>query len=179
MALDNFEKAVGYTLQFEGGFSQNPNDPGNWTGGEVGKGELVGTNYGISAASFPNLNIKSLTLDQAKALYKQEYWDVIKGDSLPFPLSMFLFDYAVNSGVYAAVSSLQQVLFVTVDGIVGPETIEAAQKFDQDILLSHVATFRIMRVMHLNTSFLQGLLNRVSKLLLICGGYLGIRNSQS
>ena len=94
MALDNFEKAVGYTLQFEGGFSQNPNDPGNWTGGEVGKGELVGTNYGISAASFPNLNIKSLTLDQAKALYKQEYWDVIKGDSLPFPLSMFLFDYA-------------------------------------------------------------------------------------
>ncbi len=169
MELNDFEKSVEYTLTFEGGFSQNPNDPGNWTGGEVGKGALVGTNYGISAAAFPDINIKALTVDQVKDLYKKEYWDVIKGDDLPFPLSMFLFDYAVNSGVYAAVSSFQQVLFVAVDGIVGPETIEAARKFDQDTLISHLATFRIMRVMHLNASFLQGLLNRVTKLLLICG----------
>jgi hypothetical protein len=96
--LDKFKIALAFTKKVEGGLSMNPNDPGNWTGGRVDSGELKGTNFGISAAAYPNLDIKNLTIEQAEAIYKRDYWDTINGDSIPFPASTAVFDFAVNSG---------------------------------------------------------------------------------
>jgi lysozyme family protein len=94
-----FERAFANTVGEEGGYTTNPADPGNWTGGAVNAGELKGTNYGISAASYPALDISGLTLDQAHAIYRRDYWDRLRADDLPPALALLAFDAAVNNGV--------------------------------------------------------------------------------
>jgi hypothetical protein len=65
----------------------------------VGKGVLKGTNFGIAASAFPNLDIPNLTRAQAMAIYREKYWTPIGGDALPAGVDLLAFDIAVNSGV--------------------------------------------------------------------------------
>ena len=65
-----FDTAFANVIGLEGGYTDDPRDRGNWTGGTVGQGKLRGTKYGISAAAFPTLDIANLTLDAAKAIYR-------------------------------------------------------------------------------------------------------------
>src|SRR5690554_991684 len=65
-----FERLIGH----EGKFTDNRADRGNWTTGRVGVGELKGTKFGISAMTYPHLDIKSLTLEQAKDIYLRDFW---------------------------------------------------------------------------------------------------------
>lgn len=97
---------VPLTLNLEGGLSVDPNDKGNWTGGEVNKGRLVGTKYGISAASYPELDIPSLTKEQAADIYFRDYWIKSGSDKLDEALAMMHFDSAVNNGKGAAAQFL-------------------------------------------------------------------------
>jgi lysozyme family protein len=120
-----FDKTFEVVIGSEGGLSLNPQDPGNWTGGAVGRGELRGTNWGISAASYPTKDIASLTLDQAKAIYWTDFWLPIAGDKLPPALALLVFDTAVMSGVGRAVRLLQAALGVAEDGVIGPQTLSA------------------------------------------------------
>ena len=96
---DNFSTAFAFTVGEEGSFTNNQADPGNWTGGACGVGQCNGTNFGISAAAYPNLDIATLTISQAQSIYRQNYWNPVQGDKLPLPLAMVGFDAAVNSGV--------------------------------------------------------------------------------
>jgi lysozyme family protein len=97
--VDIFERAFAITVGMEGGYSETSADPGNWTGGAPHVGDLKGTKYGISAASYPTLDISNLTLDQARAIYKRDYWDRIGADALAPALALLTFDAAVNNGV--------------------------------------------------------------------------------
>lgn len=103
-----FGAALAFVGKVEGGYSDDRRDPGNWTGGAVGKGALLGTKYGISAASYPNEDIPNLTKARAALLYRLHYWDAIGADDLPHPLSLLAFDVAVNSGPSAALRLLEQ-----------------------------------------------------------------------
>ena len=116
-----FERLIGH----EGGFSDNPNDPGNWTGGRPGVGKLLGTKYGIAANTYPDIDIKALTLDQAKAIYRRDWWDKIHADQLPGAVAFQLWDFAVNAGISRAVISLQRAVGVADDGKLGPRTLAA------------------------------------------------------
>lgn len=107
--MDNFIKALDFVELAEGGYSEDEEDKGNWTGGAKGVGVLKGTKYGISAASFPELDIKNLTKHEARAIYKRDYWDTIDGDNLPWPLALVAFDHAVNAGVSRAQEALKEV----------------------------------------------------------------------
>ena len=109
----------------EGGFDATPADPGNWTGGRVGAGQLRGTKFGVSAAAYPDLAIAALTLDEARDIYRADYWNRVAADRLPGPLALLLFDAAVNNGVRRATVWLQELLHVTPDGEVGPRTLAA------------------------------------------------------
>lgn len=110
----------------EGGFSNDPRDPGNWTGGTQGRGELIGTKFGIAASAHPNLDIQNLTIDQANSLRKSEYWDKVRGDELPPGLALLLADAAYGSGTRTAILHLQAALGgLTVDGIFGKDTMAA------------------------------------------------------
>lgn len=122
MTSANFPECLSITLASEGGLSTERTDPGNWTGGKIGKGTLKGTKYGISAAAFPALDIRNLTLDDVKPIYKERYWDMIGGDSLPSGFDLATFDYAVNSGPARALRDAQTVIGAPADGKTGPIT---------------------------------------------------------
>lgn len=106
----NFQRALNFTLKFEGGYSMVRSDPGNWTGGKVGVGVLKGTKYGIAAHSHPHLDIKNLTITQAGEIYSQKYWSPAECNRLADGVDGAVFDYAVNSGVAAALKSLRAVV---------------------------------------------------------------------
>jgi lysozyme family protein len=124
--MGNFVRAFAIVVGVEAGLSTDPNDPGNWTGGAVNSGVLKGTKYGISAAQYPNVDIANLTPDQAQAIYQSDYWNAVQGDGLPWPLSLLVFDCAVNQGQGVARTLMQTALGVVADGVIGPKTLAAA-----------------------------------------------------
>lgn len=111
--MTRFGECVEIVLKQEGVYSNDSRDPG---------GE---TRYGISKRAYPDLGIATLTLEQARVIYYRDYWQRIKGDSLPPALALLVFDMAVNAGVSAASRLLQAQVGVTVDGGIGPETLAA------------------------------------------------------
>jgi lysozyme family protein len=129
--MNTFDAVFKKTLSEEGGYTDNQKDRGNWTGGVIGRGICNGTKYGISAASYPYLDIKNLDVIQAKQIYKADYWDKCHCDLMPWFVALNLFDMAVNSGVKASITTLQHVLGVDVDGIIGNQTIKAAHDVEQ------------------------------------------------
>jgi lysozyme family protein len=116
--VSTFDQAVNFVLKYEGGYVDNPDDPG---------GE---TNYGISKKAYPDLDIKNLTRDEAIAIYRRDYWDKCRCDELPASLAIITFDSAVNQGPSRAVKLLQKSLSVTADGVMGSQTIAAANKVE-------------------------------------------------
>jgi len=123
--MGNFDKAVEFVIQNEGGFQKNPDDSGNWR-----NGELIGTKYGI-AAKYHDVDIENFTIEQAKEIYKREYWDESYCKHLPDKLATVYFDAIVNMGLQRASKILQlscnQIVgdgYLVVDGIVGPHTQE-------------------------------------------------------
>ena len=113
-----FDKAVSFVLDLEGGLSDDPADPGGLT------------KYGISRKAYPDLDIASLTLRQAKKIYRDDYWRACRCDALPTPVAFAVFDAAVNQGVRTATKTLQKVLRVRQDGAIGPLTLAAARDAD-------------------------------------------------
>lgn len=109
-------------LSHEGGYTRNPLDRGNWTSGKVGKGELNGTKFGISAMSYPHLDIKNLTRGLAMDIYRESFYmsfdHIVRCNAARYQL----LDYAVNSGVTQSVKALQKAVGAVPDGIIGPKT---------------------------------------------------------
>jgi lysozyme family protein len=124
--MSSFDRAFEILIGHEGGFTDDPRDAGNWTGGAPGQGALRGTRWGISAAAYPHLDIATLTLAEARAIYRRDYWDQVLGEALPPPVALLAFDAAVNCGVRTAIRWLQAAVGATPDGIAGPRTRMAA-----------------------------------------------------
>lgn len=119
------EVAFPFVVDTEKGFQCDPEDPGNWTGGKVGAGRLVGTKFGISAAAYPHLDIPNITIETSQVLAKQDYWDLFQGDSLAFPLSISMFDFGYNAGVHEAIIVLQRCLALPEHGQIDALTVQA------------------------------------------------------
>lgn len=131
-----FDQAFERLIDHEGKFTNDRQDRGNWTTGVIGKGELKGTKYGISAMTYPDLDIKNLTLVQAKQIYKRDWWDKINADQIDTALVFQVWDFAINAGMGTAKRKLQLAVGVLDDGIIGKLTIQAINKAElNDILL--------------------------------------------
>lgn len=123
-----FDEAFDRLIGNEGGYVNDPRDPG---------GE---TNWGISKRSYPALNIKALTRDDAKALYRRDFWERGHMDQLPPALAFQAFDAAVNHGISRAIRLVQLAAGVVDDGQVGPKTLAAVSaKSVTDMLMLFVA----------------------------------------
>jgi lysozyme family protein len=107
----------------------SPNDRGNWTSGTVGVGVLKGSRFGLSAMTYPNLDIANLTIGDAYRIYLPDFFDKVRGDDLPAPLALLVFDAAVNSGVPRSSRWLQAALGVGQDGVIGLEETIPAVRF--------------------------------------------------
>lgn len=127
-------------LEGNGKLSTDPNDPGNWTGGNVGAGKLVGSRFGISAAAFPDVDIATLTYGQAQALAKQRYWDPYQCDQISPLLGWLVFDAAYNGGHPA--QWLQEAVGAAVDGHIGAQTIAAIRTHATAVIASRFMASR-------------------------------------
>ena len=109
----DLNKAFDILMKLEGGATivSNPLDNGGLT------------KYGISQAAYPNLNIQDLTEETAKGIYGTDYWNKVQCSKLKSELQYTVFDTAVNMGVTNAIKILQEAAGVSVDGVLGPETI--------------------------------------------------------
>ena len=112
----NYRTMIDRILSHEGGYVCDPRDPG---------GE---TNWGISKRSYPGLDIKALTREQAIALYERDFWTANKLNQLPPPIAFQVLDFGINSGVGTAIRALQRSVGVADDGRIGPHTLEAVSK---------------------------------------------------
>lgn len=118
-----FERLMGH----EGGYVHNLRDPG---------GE---TNWGISKRSYPEVDIKNLTRDDAKAIYYRDFW-VPCGQSLSDGVQFQTFDAAVNHGMQTAIRLLQRAVGTADDGYWGPHSMSAYEKLtESDALLRFLA----------------------------------------
>lgn len=120
-----FDEVFNRLIGHEGRFTNDPKDKGNWTSGRVGVGELKGTKFGISAMTYPHLDIKNLTLEEAKAIYLRDFWLRAASDQYDGAIAYQVFDAAVNHGIGNAIRFLQRAAGVVDDGIVGPMTVRA------------------------------------------------------
>lgn len=111
-----FDQVFDKLINHEGGYVFNPHDPG---------GE---TKFGISKRSYPHLDIHSLTLADAKTIYRRDFWDRAQCDKLHPDLAFDLFDGAVNSGIGQAIRWLQRAVGVADDGVVGPLTLASINR---------------------------------------------------
>lgn len=112
----SFDRAIEIVLKREGGYlsaaeAAKQGDPG---------GE---TKFGISKRAYPELDISTLTKEQAHEIYHSDYWQQVQADRITWPLSLFVFDSAVNQGTHAAIKMMQQALGTNDDGIIGPTTL--------------------------------------------------------
>jgi lysozyme family protein len=111
----DFDAAFDILVGHEGGYVDHPDDPG---------GE---TKFGVSKRSYPELSIAALTLEDAKTIYREDYWDRVRADKLPPELRFPLFDAAVNAGVAQSIKWLQRAVGVRDDGVIGPITMVAVK----------------------------------------------------
>lgn len=153
---DPFRKLIDRLLSHEGGYTADRRDPGNWTGGRVGVGQLKGTKFGIAANTYPQLDIKNLTRDQAVEIYRRDFWEAAKCDRLPPAVGFQLLDGAVNSGIPQATRWLQRAVGVADDGILGPVTLAAIRAADPNDLVLLFNAQRIDFMTRLSTWAVHG-----------------------
>ena len=155
-----FERVVGH----EGGFGEDPKDRGNWTTGIIGQGELRGTKFGISAMSYPTTAIADLTLDQAKKIYKRDFWDRAQADQYDPAIAYQLFDIAVNNGNGNAIRMIQRAAGVADDGQIGPRSIAAIKAMPVTDLIMRLNAERLLFITKLSTwpTYGKGWTNRVA-----------------
>lgn len=132
-----FEDAIGLVLKYEGGYVNDPDDPG---------GE---TNFGISKRVYPNLDIKNLTLTEAVMIYRKEYWDAVRASELPEGIRLLVFDTAVNMGVGSTVRMLQLLLEQKQDGILGAKTMLSLREANPETLSRELRRLRLRRYLRL------------------------------
>lgn len=123
--MNPFDKAFEIVVGIEGGYVNDPDDPGGAT--RYGITEKVARAHGYAG------DMKDLPIELAKDVYRSGYWGICKCDSLKWPLSLFVFDSAVNQGTDAAIRILQKTLNVQQDGLIGPGTISAANRAGPEI----------------------------------------------
>lgn len=115
----NFDLAFDRLMGHEGGYVNDPKDPG---------GE---TQWGISKRSYPKLKIRDLTRAEAKEIYRADFWDRVHADHLHDGVAFQAFDFAVNSGIPTAIRYLQRALGVADDLYFGPVSQAAAEKMSE------------------------------------------------
>jgi len=118
-------------LGHEGGYTLGEGDPG------------METKFGISRRSYPNLDIKNLTIEQAADIYIRDYLAPLKADKLPDSVTFQLLDFAINSGVDRAVVCLQRAVGAVEDGRMGPATVAAVKRYTEAEVIMRLLAERL------------------------------------
>ena len=159
--IENFKEALAHVLKYEGGYVNNPKDPGGMT--NLGCTKAVWEEYVGHPVS--EADMRALTPESVAPLYKRKYWDRVSGDDLPSGLDYAVFDAAINSGAGRAAKWLQEVVEVTADGSIGSGTLAAVASMDTQDLIAKYNDKRLQFLEGLPTfaTFGKGWSRRVSE----------------
>ncbi len=161
-----FETALAHVLEMEGGYDDDPADPGGPTNRGITLADLARIR-GITVATNTRdallRDLKQISAEEVRRIYLDLYWRPSLAGRLPPPLALMHFDAAVNHGVGTAARMLQEALGVPIDGEIGPETLAAAGASGTAAALSRYAEIRRRKYRSLATfaRFGRGWLNRV------------------
>lgn len=147
MSASSYSTAIAHVLASEGGYVNHPADPGG------------PTNYGITLADARHYwkanataaDVKVMSLDLAKQIYRAHYWNAMSCDALPAGVDYCVFDYGVNSGVARSARVLQRLVKVPQDGVIGPQTLAAVGKLDPAGLIHLICEERLTFLRSLKT----------------------------
>ena len=155
----NFSTAFEKLLKHEGGFSNHKDDRGGAT--RYGVTEAVAREAGYRG------NMRELPLDLAQRIYKDRYWDAVQAEHLPADVRYIVFDGAVNSGIVQSAKWLQRACGVKDDGVIGPQTIRAANALHPEGLKRKMLAqrLRFMATLANWPAFGRGWANRIADLL--------------
>lgn len=165
-SADAFDEALIHVLAMEGGFTNDPHDPGG------------PTNRGITLATFArhlghsltpanrdrNIQLlKSISDDTVRAIYLTRYWMPSRAREMPAGVDLMHFDASVNNGLTGAAKILQAAVRVEVDGEIGPVTMAAIHNASSEALISRYGELRAERYRSLDHfwRFGRGWLRRV------------------
>jgi lysozyme family protein len=139
-APGRFEVCLARVLKHEGGYVDNPEDPGG------------ATNQGITQATYdtwrvtqglPVRPVAELTPAERDGIYRLRYWDAVRASDLPVGVDYAVFDYAVHSGPARAAKALQAAVYAQQDGKVGPRTLEAVGKYNPAAIVTSIMQERL------------------------------------
>jgi len=148
----SFDALINRVLSHEGGYVNDPRDPG---------GE---TKFGIAKRSYPHLDIRGLTREQAIGIYRSDFWDRVHGDELPRSFAFQALDAGVNHGIGNSVRWMQRAAGVADDGVIGPMTMTAIGRTEPADLVLKFNAERLRFYAKLTTfdAFGRGWVNRVA-----------------
>lgn len=144
VAAENFNTCLDLVLVHEGGWADHPKDPG----GATMRGVTLAT-YRRYKPGATKAQLKAITTDELRRIYRDGYWLPVKGDALPWGVDYATFDFSVNSGPSRSAKHLQKVVGVKQDGVVGPNTLKAVAIADGKTVIQKLCASRM--------SFLKGL----------------------
>lgn len=147
-AKNTFDEALKRLLEDEGGYTNDPDDAGG------------PTNFGITIHDFRRYvradgtanDVKHMSVDTAKTIYREKYWKVMWCDDLPAGVDYAVFDYGVNSGIGRAIPALQRLVGTSQDGVIGPITLAAVRARDATKLINQICDQR-MAYLRAHTKF--------------------------
>ena len=163
---ENYDHCLGLILHHEGGYVNHPKDPG----GETNKGitRRVYENWCLEQDLFRK-DMKDLKISDVAPIYKQNYWDRVKADSLPDGVDLCVFDFSVNAGTGRGAKYLQTIVGATSDGAIGPNTLRQVDEFvalrgEEDLVVAYSeARRRYYRKLKTFDTFGRGWLRRVDE----------------
>ena len=117
----NYNKCLETILHHEGGYVNHPKDPGGET--NLGVTKRVYEEWGGKK------DMRDLSVKDVAPIYKKNYWDRLKGDSLPDGLDLCVFDFGVNAGTGRSAKYLQKMIGTVADGGIGPNTLKKVDEY--------------------------------------------------
>lgn len=143
----NFSRSLSLVLKSEGGWSDNPADPG----GATMKGVTIATFRRYIDPKATKDDLRHITDAQLAKVYREQYWNAISGDDLPDGVDYATMDFAVNSGPGRAARYLQSVVGAPMDGAIGQATLDAVAKMPVGVVIDRLCDARLAFLKSLGT----------------------------
>ena len=140
MTASNFIPCFLETESFEGGYVDNPHDPGGATMAGVTQATYSAWR---KAMHLPPAAVRDSTIEERQDIYRADFWNPVHGDALFDGLDIVMVDTAWGSGLFEAVKLLQRSAGIAADGELGPATLAAVAKANQPELINALCAARM------------------------------------
>ncbi len=163
--MSRFDQCLKFILEVEGGYCNDPSDRGGAT--NCGVTQSVYDDYRVSAGRNQQ-PVVGISADEVADIYRKRYWQVVRGDQLPCPVDLVVFDAAVNHGPQQAGLFLQRAVGIDAKGTVGPRTLAAVQQgtgVAEAVIEQRRAFYQLLAERKPSQrKFLKGWMNRLDRL---------------